>query len=57
MRGIKKRPAIIILPSQEIPWYRYTAVFSDVINRKLTSAKIQPYESSAVFSLIFCHTC
>jgi len=22
------------IPSQEIPWYRYTAVFSDIINHK-----------------------
>jgi len=33
MRGIKKCPtnAGDNIPSQEIPWYRYTALFCDVI--------------------------
>jgi len=34
MRSMKKQVPDDNIPTREIPWYRYTTVFHDVINRR-----------------------
>jgi len=48
------------MPFQEIPWYRYTAVFSDVINRRQRVQKsnrtnhLSALTDSLLYTLVIC---